>query len=230
MQRSIRRFLSVSITAFLAACGGGSGTESVGAAATPGTFNVASGYRVLIGTGWSKTFNISGSCSGTMSVTVGGASTATSFEGAAAMSSTVVVAALFNNCSSSVPVMETRYFGTDYVPKGYVVQGGNYGVHAGDPVLPSAARVGDMGAVGTINVYTDSTKSVSAGRKDVAYAMEADTSTTAVLNLMTRSYDPAETLQFTQQDRYRVAADGTLTPLSLDIQYANGSSLHLVGN
>lgn len=227
MLKAIRLALSVCTAALVAACGGGA--EPANTSAASGTFDVASGYRASIAAGWSKTFNISGSCAGTMSVSVGPASTATSFEGAPAVSSAVVVATLLNNCSSPGPVTETRYFDASYGPKGYAVQGGNYGVYAAVPLLPSAAKVGDAGAVGAINVFTDSTKSVSAGRRDVSYALEPDTGTTAVLNLTTRSYDAAGVLVLTQQDRYRVAADGALTPLTLDIQYSSGSSVRLIG-
>jgi hypothetical protein len=62
----------------------------------------------------------------------------------------------------------------------------------------------------------------------LSYVVEADTSTTAIVNLIAKSYNAAGTLIATEQDRYRITSTGALTPTSIDIQAANGSTTHLV--
>jgi hypothetical protein len=60
--------------------------------------------------------------------------------------------------------------------------------------------------------------------------IEADTATTAIANLISKKYNASNVLTSTEQDRYRIAADGSLTLISIDIQYANGSTTHLFMN
>src|SRR5436309_1513447 len=71
-------------------------------------------------------------------------------------------------------------------------------------------------------------RSVRAGGGTVTYAIEADTATTAILNVIVKTYDTSNALQVTQQSRYRVAADGSLTVLTIDVQYSGPSTAHLL--
>jgi hypothetical protein len=226
------KLLLVLISAALTACGGGGGGGGGGGTvSSTNTFNLQSGYVALASTGWNKTFTVTGTCSGSIAVTQGAATTATNFESAAALSGNSVVTTTFSNCNPpSSASTETRYYDSNYIPKGYSVQGGNYAVYASAPTLPTSVRVGDVGVIGTLNLYTNSTKSTSAGHQDESYVIEADTATTAIVNVISKYYNAAGTLTSTEQDRYRMAADGSLTAISLDIQYANGSTTHLIGN
>jgi hypothetical protein len=106
--------------------------------------------------------------------------------------------------------------------------GGNYASYTTPPSLPSTAKVGDVFVVGTLNEYTNSTKTTSTGRDDTTLVMEADTPTTAIANLITNSYNASGTLTSTSQARYTVAADGLLRPISVDILYSNGT--RIIGN
>ena len=63
---------------------------------------------------------------------------------------------------------------------------------------------------------------------EISYVIEPDTANTAIVNMIDKSYDPSGTLTSTEQDRSRMMADGTLIPISADLQYANGSTTHLV--
>jgi hypothetical protein len=218
--------------ALLTACGGGGGGGTpTGPVTSTNTFNFASGYQRLTSAGMSKTFTLSGTCNGTMTITISPANTSTTFEGAPALSATRVTTMSLTNCTPTTSVdTETDYFNTDYVPRGYSVQGGEYGVATSLFVLPTAVRVGDAAVVGSENKYSDSTKVTPTGREDISYVVEPDTATTAIVNLIIKHYNNASTLTQTLQQRYRVAADGALTPISLDVQFANGSTTHLVGN
>lgn len=228
MRQSIQRAALLSVVAVLAACGGGGGGGASSLVASTNAFNILSGWQALSAAGWTKTFAISGTCGGSATITNSAINTSSTFEGLAALSGTSVVNMSLTGCTpSSISSTETRYTDSNYIPRGYNVQGGVYGVYSTTPSIPSSVHVGDTGIVGSVNRYTDSTKSTSAGRQDVSYVIEADTSTTAILNVISKIYNASSVLQVTEQDRYRVAANGALTPLSMDVQYANGT--HLVG-
>lgn len=88
--------------------------------------------------------------------------------------------------------------------------------------------VGNTGTIGTETLYTNSSKTVGDGTSLVSYVVEADTASTAIINLINRRYNAGGTLIATEQDRYRIDAAGNLTPVSADIQYSYTSSTHLV--
>jgi hypothetical protein len=171
-----------------------------------------------------------GTCTGTFSITAAPATTATTFEGTSALSGAEVGSFSWTGCTPASGAATTvRYFDSNYVPRGFS-QTGDYGVYLTAPFVPSTARVNDVVVVGTITKYTNSAKTTPNGREDITLSMEADTATTAIANMISKTYNATGTLTLTEQDRYRVAADGSLTPLSIDIQYSNGSTTHLVGN
>lgn len=227
-----RKFLGLALTMALTACGGGGGGGgSSGPVTSANTFDIHAGYTRLSASGSTKTLTISGTCSGSFSSTNSPATGSTTFEGVAALSGSSVVSINFSNCTPASNVATTtRYFDTNYVPLGYAIVGGDYGVWSAAPTLPTAAKVGDVAVVGTIKKYTSSTKSTYAGKQENSYVIEADTATTAIANLISKTYNASNILTSTEQDRYRVAADGSLTLISIDIQYANGSTTHFVMN
>jgi hypothetical protein len=231
MRKTLKYAFAAAILAFLTACGGGGGGgESNGPVASTNTFNIQSGYQRLVSTGYSKTFNITGTCTGKLTITAAPATTATTFEGTSALSGAEVGNFSWTGCTPASGATTTvRYFDSNYVPRGFS-QTGNYGVYLTAPFLPSIARVNDVVVIGTITKYTSSAKTTPNGRTDMTLSMEADTATTAIANIIAKAYNASGTLTSTEQDRYRVAADGSLTPLSVDIQYSNGSTTHLVGN
>ena len=223
MKNSIGTLAALVAITLLAACGGGGGgggtSTPTGPIASTNTFNLQSGYAALVSTGYTKTFSISGTCSGSFTLTRGAATTATTFEGSAANLGTSASTLTLTNCTpSSTASTSIQYYDSSYLPRGYSIQGGDYAVYASTPVISSAAKVGDVVVVGTINLYTNSTKTTSAGHVDVTYVVEPETSTTAILNLIEKAYNSSNVLTSTEQDRYRVAANGALTPLSLDVQ------------
>jgi hypothetical protein len=88
--------------------------------------------------------------------------------------------------------------------------------------------VGHTGTIGTETLYTNSSKTVGNGIIVSSYVVEPDTATTAIINLIARSYNVGGTLIGTEQSRFRIDVAGALTPVSTDIQYAYTSSAHLV--
>jgi hypothetical protein len=89
-------------------------------------------------------------------------------------------------------------------------------------------KVGDAGSYGTEILFSDSSKLAQTGRAVRTWRVDADTANTAIGPLTTQVYDLASQLDYTQESRYRMAADGMLTILSVDVQYAGTNALHLV--
>ena len=232
MKKNFYAFGVLCLFTLLSACGGGGGGGGAsGPVTSTNTFDVRAGWSRLIANGFSKTFVISGTCSGTDSLTVGPANTSTTFEGGPALSSNYVDNTTFTNCTPASSIgTATNYYDSNHIPLGSSILGGKYEVWTTAPTIPVTARVGDVGIFGTLNKYNDSTKAVSAGRQDNSYVIEADTATSAIANFISKNYNTSNVLTSTEQDRYRIAADGSMTLISIDIQYANGSTTHLVMN
>jgi hypothetical protein len=222
--------LSVSLLLLSACGGGGGGTPTpTGPVTSTLSFPLQTGYRTLIANGAANNFTISGTCGGSGSHTVGGANTPATFEGAAGLSAASTWTMNFTGCTpSSTAATSTTYYDSNYVPRGFSSVGSNYGVYLTAPTIPSTIMVGNTGTIGTQTLYTNSTKTVGNGTSVVSYVVEADTATTAIINLIDRSYNASGTLIATEQDRYRIDSAGNLTPVSADIQYANTSTTHLV--
>lgn len=66
------------------------------------------------------------------------------------------------------------------------------------------------------------------GSRVFSYVVEADTLSTAIVNVIAKDYDTSNQLILTQQSRYRIAADGKLTSTSIDAQYSTTSTSHFV--
>ena len=76
--------------------------------------------------------------------------------------------------------------------------------------------------------YTDNSKNFLVSQDEISYVIEPDTANTAIVNMIDKSYDLSGSLTSTEQDRSRIKADGSLIPVSADLQAANGSTTHLV--
>lgn len=233
MQTTYREVASIcAIAGLLAGCSGGGGESSP---TTPiqavTSFPLQSGYKSLIANGLTKSFTVSGTCSGTGTKTSAAATTAATFEGVSGFSAAVTLTMSLSSCSpASIAQTSTAYFDSNYVPLGMNSVGVNYGVYAAPLAIPSSVKVGDTGLIGTMNLYTNSTKATSNGSQQLSYVVEADSTTTAIVNLIGRVYSAGNTLTATEQDRYRIDSVGTLTPLTADIQYSNGTHFVLTYN
>lgn len=211
------------------ACGGGGGGGSApsGPVTSALSFPIQSAVNSLIANGSTKSFTITGDCSGSGSRTSAPATAGATFEGTAALSAIQTITYTFSNCTpASNALTTTAYYDSNYVPRGY--SGVNYGVYLTPPSIPTSVTVGGTGTYATETLYTNSAKTTGDGSVVQSYVIEADTSTTAIVNLISKIYNAAGTLIQTQQARYRIATVGALTPISLDFQQANGSTLHMI--
>lgn len=235
----LRAGLVAASIGLVAGCGGGGSSTS-----TPTTvvssFPLQAGYKALVSKGLSKPFTISGNCGGTGTRTSAPAITPSTFEGIAGFSTATTVTMSLTGCTpASSALTVTSYFDSNYGPLGEVAVG-SYGMYSTPPAYPATVAIGSTGVIGTLLKYTDSTKTKSTcGSVNISYVVEADTPSTAIVNLIAKDFEvtvssvPALTcnqvsLTSTSQSRFRIDASGTLTPLSVDTQLSNGSTMHLL--
>ena len=225
MKKIMSAITFIAVSSILAACGGsggsGGGSSPSGPVTSTLSFPLQAGFKSFIANGFSKAFTISDYCSGSGTRTTAPASTGATFEGVSALSSVTTVTGSYTNCTpASFASSSTSYVDTNYNLLGDV--GTNYGVWLTPPTIPTSVSVGATAIAGTENYYTDSTKATGKGRMGASFVIEADTSSTAIVNLISKIYDVSSVLTATQQSRYRMTSTGALTPISIDLQYANG--------
>jgi hypothetical protein len=227
-------FSSIVVTlamGLLSGCGGGGGDSATTTATATATINfpLLSGYKARIATGSTDNFIVSGTCSGTATLT-NGAATAGTFQSVVGYTVVQTTTANLTNCTpSSNATTGTGYYDSNYSPLGSQVLGTEFTKYITlPPALPSSVKVGDTAAYATQNVFTDSTMATATGQRFISYVIEADSSSTAIVNLITKSYSRVGQLLYTQQSRYRIAEDGFLTIVSIEIQYSTYSLTRLL--
>lgn len=201
-------------------------TRAVGSALK---FPLALAYRARVAAGSSERLAVSGSCSGKATITEG-VPVSVNFEGAAALASSQTALLNFADCSPNASsVSGTNYYDATFGILGSITVGQEYAKVTGTAAaLPTLVQVGDSGSVATLNLFTDNSKSVSTGRRQLTYLLEADSPNTAIVNFVARTYSPTDQLVSTQQSRYRIQIDGGLKLVSIEFQGAAPGSLRVV--
>jgi hypothetical protein len=224
MTTPIRTLLICTAGALMAACGGGGSSTP---AATD--FPLLAAYKANIVAGQTRNVSVSGTCGGTGTITDSAAVAAT-FEGVNGYSATSTLTLNLTNCSqSTLAASGTTYYDANYTILGSVVPGTLYAkVASVPPPLPTTVKVGDTAIYATLTDYTDSSKTTLKGQEILSYVIEADSSSTAIANAITRTYDTSNNLLSTQQTRYRIDASGGFTLVSIDVQYSTTSTTHLL--
>ena len=213
---------------FLYGCGGGG--SDYGSTVTPVTsFALQAGYKARVTAGATDNFSVSGTCSGSATITTS-AATPAAFEGVAGYSVTTTLTRNLTDCTpASSAVTSTGYYDSNYAPIGSSTPGIEYAKFLAAPLaIPTAVKVGDTATLSTLTLYSDSTKATVTGQRLLSYVIEADTATTAIANLISKAYNTSSQLLFTQQSRYRIAADGTLSVISIDVQESTTGTTHLL--
>jgi len=214
--------------ALLVACGGGGGDAP--ALINPpvdSTFALKSGFQARIVSGASDDYAVSGGCSGNARIATAPALPST-FEGVVGVSALQTSTLNFTNCSPATnSATGLTYYSASYAPIGSSVVGSEYAKFESPPTdWPATVKVGQSGTISTLITYADKALAPT-GKRIISYEIKADTATTAIANIITRSYDLAALLA-TETMSYRIAEDGTLTPLLLDVQFKTTSTLHLI--
>lgn len=228
-----RSIMGICCIVLLSACGSGGGGGDSAVVAPAQSFPLRGAFSALFANGETKTFTVSGTCSGTatfaQAATVGGAN----FNNVAGqLSATRTVALTLTNCvlpSSNGIVSSTVYYDTNYAPLGYDSSPNlGYGVFLAPAAMPESGKVGDLGNLGTLTNYTSSAKTGGAvGQTKSSYLVEADTASSAIVTVIGRDFTTSDVLQTTEQDRYRIGLTGAATLISIDIQTASGL-IHLI--
>ncbi|MDB5817609.1 MAG: hypothetical protein JWQ11_1249 [Rhizobacter sp.] len=232
--------ITVAAALVLSACGGGGGDSSstdtnpvvvVPPVVNPtqpalSTYSLQTAYAALVKAGSTVNYTVSGSCSGTASFAATPA-TATSFNGVAAQAVTNTSTLSLTNCVGNSATTQSYYDANFNLLGNSTASPANYGFVDGTAVLPAAATVGSSGNFGTVKVYSDAGKVTQLGTVVLSYSLATETSTTELFTLTSKSYDLSSTLLQTQAQTYRVLADGTLKPLTIDLLAVSPAS-HLV--
>ncbi|OYU32384.1 MAG: hypothetical protein CFE39_03220 [Comamonadaceae bacterium PBBC2] len=221
----------VALVGVLASCGGGSG----GGAEAPTVPSVVEGfplqaaYKARAALAQTEEFVVSGTCNGTVRM-VTGQPVAASFEGVAVQQASQSTQVALSDCTpNSVISTGSTFLDGNYVPVGASVDGQEYARYAAAPAaLPASVKPGDGATVVTLNTFTNSTKLIATGRRTWAYLVEADSAAAVFVRFVQKSYNTADLLLATQQARYRLDKSGTLSLLSIDIQYGGTSQNHLL--
>lgn len=202
---------------------------NTGAVASTLTFPVGAARKAMVTSGISKAFTVSGTCAGTATFNLAPSTGGATFEGVSGRIAGVATTAVnYSNCTPNPPdSIQTDFYDTDYIRVGSS-SSTQYRVYASPAYMPAMVKVGDAATVGTMSTYSNSSKTVSTGKAIVSFNVEADTATTAIYDVITRIYNAANALTLTEHDRYRVSQSGPLELISIDVQYANGSTTHLL--
>ncbi len=231
-------------------------TQDPGTVSSTNSFAFGTAWKGFLSTGYTKRLSVSGSCGGTLDYLHTAVTQPQSFSFSdttfphppGTVNPGYVVShqqetkALLTGCATTSSVTTTTaYFDAQtFAPFGY--KGGTayngatsykatFREFPDRVVLPSSVKVGDSGTVGTLNIYgtIDFKKdNISQGKIDVTYQVEPDTGSTALINIISKSYSATGTLLFTDQTRYRIDSSNTLTLHSIDQQESGASGIKIV--
>ena len=223
-------------TAILSACGGGggdnsgnAGTTNVASQTSVASFPLQAGYKARVANGATNEFAISGACTGSARFSTS-SPTSSSATGTTYLISHTTATSSFTNCTPSTSaVTTTTIYDTNYNLLGHGITGVEYGEFKTAPLaLPSSVKVGDTAVYGTESLYTDTDKRFRKGERNYSYVVEPDGPSTAIVNLITKDFNTSNQLVVTQQSKYRITADGALTPVTMDIQFSTTNTNHFI--
>lgn len=193
------------------------------------SFALQRAYQARVAAGASDTLTVSGTCSGSSTIVVG-TPQAVSFEGLSALRTTQTNTLTLTNCApSTLVIYDQLYLDASSTPLGASQVGLDYAkLSATSTPWPVSVKVGDAGTIATFTTYADDTKTVTIGRRVMTYVVEPDSTTTAIVNIISKSYDTSDQLLLNQQVRYRIDSAGKLELVSIDAQYSTTSTIHLI--
>lgn len=179
MKKKILKFGLLLSVLGLTACGGGGGSSGPSGPVTSTlSFPLNAAQKSLVSSGGTKTFAVSGDCTGTGNLAVTPATTPVTVPllNVPGFSAVSTVTATLTNCgTTSLASTSTTYYDTNYNKLGYDEGvGKEYGLNDALPVIPANVKVGDTGVVGTTTKYLFNTDAFN-GTDSVSYVIEADT-------------------------------------------------------
>jgi len=183
-------------------------------------FKTAFQNRILQGA--SKTFNVTGICKGTLSITDSPAAK-TTWNGQAAYAVGTTQISNMPNCSMNLGGSQSNitYYDMNFVELAKSHSDGSYSEYV-KTSQPLSFKVGDTGTLGTWTHWNNTGKSEKYEIDIHSYTVEADTPTSVIFNLIDRTY-PARSnqLEITSQLRFRLSSTGVLEWHSVTIDFAD---------
>ena len=194
---------------------------------TTQTYDFKTAFQNRILKGFSKTFNASGDCKGTFSLTESPAAK-TTWNGQSVYAVGTTNIANMPNCTLGFSGTHTSitYYDMNFVELAKIDSDGTYNEYS-KTSQPTAVSPGDAGTLGTWNHWNNTSKSSKLESDVMSYVVEPDTTTSVIFNLIDRTYDNNNLLEITSQLRYRLNTTGVLEWVSATIDFANNKG-HLV--
>ena len=193
-------------------------------------FNLQIAYQSLVQSGYSKAFNISGTCNGSANVTYSPAQSGYTFNGIGAYQVTTVLNDTFNGCTPNSLVSTTQaYYDINFNYLGSSATG-LYIVFNGGAKMPGVVSAGSAGQIAAGNTYSDSSRSNITGSAKLSYVVSQGSNGMLIINLITQLYNTSQQLLVTGQTLYSLSSNNTLSIISVDTQTATTSNTHLAYN
>ncbi len=190
-------------------------------------FDLKSARQKSVLQGFSKTFNVSGDCTGTFSISATPAAKTVWNGQPAYLVGTTEVVNLNNTCRLGWSGAQTimTYFDSNLVELVKLHPGGNFSEYAPVP-QPGFVKVGDTGSLGTWTHWSN----INRSRKDESdvstYIIEPGSSTWVVVNQIDRTFDQNNVFKYSTQVRYRLTSTAEFEWLSVLVDFAdNGGRL-----
>ena len=219
-------FVTIFSIVFLVSCGGGGSADSVSSTLT---FNLSAALTDLIRNGQNSKFSVSSSsgCSGDGILSSSAAKSGAMFEGQPALEATTMINFTYTKCMPALfSIVSNTYYDANYVPIGALSD--YYLVYNEKLSIPTQVRVNDVGILGTLTRYSNSSKANRLGIMKISYLIEADTATTALLTIVANSYGRNDALEATQLTRYTISEGSALEFKSMKAQFANEGYLSFI--
>ena len=245
MNSFLSKSIVVALAGLLFGCGGGGGEDTPPVTGTT-SFPLQTGYKNNVASGQTVNYAITGSCSGTaIYARSQPINQPAGFEGVVPALQVTSTSNINYSapCSTSVnpdPGSSTTelYYDSNYNYLGSTET--SYYSYMDLPLIavPMSVTVGQSGVLGEENIDTNDTKTLHLGYTQGSFAVTADTATTAIITETVQVYkayvgnDPALVgtyyLAATRKEKSRISTNGTLTPVSIEIQSNTASSEVLI--
>ena len=196
----------------------------------PNNYNFQIAYQSFVQSGYSKTFNISGTCTGTANATSSPPQSGYSFNGVGAYQVTTVLNDTFNGCTpNSIISTAQAYYDINFTYLG-TNSTGLYIAFNGGAKMPSNVSNGSAGLIANGVTYSDSTKATATGSAKLSYVVSQGSGGALNVNLIAQIYNLSQQLLATSQTLYALTSGNTLSLISIDSQASTNSNTHLAYN
>jgi hypothetical protein len=221
----------VALLAFVSmyGCGSGGGTSTPAVVASTNSFSVDAAFRNNESATRNASINISAIANGVTSSGTGtyseSALSTITFNGVSAQARTTTLngSVLVGGQSAPFGSTGTTYYDGALLPVGSLVVSPtgvsttSYVTSRNITALPIAAKVGDSGNFVTLDSFSNSAKTVKVSTSTNSWTLSADTSTTALLKLISTSSTGS-----TVTETLRITPAGAATRLQIDTTLSTG--------